>query len=81
MVSEKGVLLGGGGARLQIVNGSPVYPAGHEQLGVWLMTLHIAPTPQDPGHGSIHFSLIQALLLGQSALMAHSGRQFGGEPK
>lgn len=39
-----------------------------------------APTPHEPGQGSLHFSLIQALLLGHSALMTHSGLQFGGGP-
>lgn len=36
--------------------------------------------PQDPGHGSLHFSLMQARLLGHSGLMVHSGLQLGGEP-
>lgn len=44
------------------------------------MTLQRAPTPQDPGQGSVHFWLMQALLLGHSALMLHSGRQLGGDP-
>lgn len=42
--------------------------------------MHIAPAPQEPGHGSLHFSLMQALLLVHSALIVHSGRQFGGDP-
>lgn len=33
-----------------------------------------------PGHGSTHLLFIQAWLLGQSGLITHSGRQFGGEP-
>lgn len=44
------------------------------------MTLHCAIIPQEPGHGSRHFSVIQALLLGHSELTRHSGRQFGGAP-
>ena len=49
-------------------------------MGVWLITLHCAPDPHDPGHGSLHFSRIQARLLGHSGLMVHSGLQFGGLP-
>lgn len=45
-----------------------------------MITLHKAPAPQDPGHGSRHFSLIQAKLLAHSELIIHSGRQFGGDP-
>lgn len=44
------------------------------------MTLHSAFVAQDPGHGSLHFSLIQALLLVQSELIEHSDRQLGAEP-
>jgi hypothetical protein len=44
------------------------------------MTLQLAPAPQEPGQGSLHFSRMQAKLLGHSELMVHSGRQFGGEP-
>lgn len=40
----------------------------------------MAPMPQEPGHGSRHFSLMQAKLLEQSELTVHSGRQFGGLP-
>lgn len=42
--------------------------------------MHNAPIPHEPGHGSLHFSFIQALLLGHSALITHSGLQFGGVP-
>lgn len=45
-----------------------------------MITVHLAPTPQDPGHGSLHFSRIQAKLLAHSELIVHSGRQFGGLP-
>lgn len=47
---------------------------------MWFITLQIAPTPQDPGQGSRHFSLIHAKILVHSELMVHSGRQFGGVP-
>lgn len=40
---------------------------GHEHIGTWLITLHCDSIPQDPGHGSLHFSLMQAILLGHSA--------------
>lgn len=36
--------------------------------------------PQTPGHGSTQRCLMQALSLGHSGLIVHSGRQFGGEP-
>ena len=45
------------------------------------MTEQRALAPHDPGHGSRHFSLMHARLLGHSALMVHSGRQLGGEPR
>lgn len=35
--------------------------------------------PQDE-HGSLHLFLIQAWLLGHSALTIHSGLQLGGDP-
>lgn len=69
-----------GGLGVQLVKGSPVNPSKHVHIGVWLMTLHWAPIPQDPGQGSTHFSLIQAKLLGHSELILHSGLQFGGLP-
>lgn len=49
-------------------------------IETWLCTLHSAFIPHEPGHGSIHFSLIQALSLEQSEFIVHSGRQFGGVP-
>lgn len=49
-------------------------------MGVWLMTLHWALVPQEPGQGSVHFSRIQARLLAHSELMLHSGLQLGGLP-
>ena len=72
--------LRGGGLGKQLVNGSPVYPSGQVHTGVWLMTVHWAPAPQDPGHGSTHFSRIHALLLAHSELITHSGLQLGGLP-
>lgn len=45
------------------------------------MTVHCAEIPQEPGHGSKHFSRMQALLLEHSELIVHSGLQFGGLPK
>lgn len=62
------------------VNGSPVKPAAHTHVGVWLTTRHSALAPQDPGQGSRHFRLIQARWLAHSLLLTHSGRQLGGEP-
>lgn len=44
------------------------------------MILQIAFKPQEPGHGSRHFSLMHAWLLGHSELIEHSGLQFGGAP-
>lgn len=61
-------------------NGSPVYPFSHMHIGVWLITLHSAFNPHEPGHGSRHFLLIQAMFLAHSVLLVHSGLQFGGDP-
>lgn len=44
------------------------------------MTRHSAFRPHVPGHGSLHFRLMQAKWLAHSLLLIHSGRQFGGEP-
>lgn len=44
------------------------------------MTRHIAFSPHNPGHGSLHFIFIQAKWYEQSLLLTHSGRQFGGDP-
>lgn len=49
-------------------------------MGIWLITLHKAATPHEPGQGSRHFSFMHAKLLGHSELMVHSGLQFGGLP-
>lgn len=68
-------IVGTGSAALQLVNGSPVKPSGHEHVGIWLMTSHRAFTPQVPGQGSLHLFLIQALSLWHSELKTHSGLQ------
>lgn len=62
------------------MNGSPVYPVGHVHIGIWLTTAHIAPEPHEPGQGSLHLVSKQALSLGHSEFMVHSGLQFGGCP-
>lgn len=62
------------------MNGSPEYCGGQLQMGLWLTTSHLAPTPQAPGHGFRHFWLLQASLRPQSELTIHSGRQDGGLP-
>lgn len=79
-LSRKNRNLRGGGAGRQLVKGSPMYRSGQVQIGVWLTTLHMALSPHDPGHGSIHFSRIHALLLIHSELIVHSCLQFGGAP-
>ena len=61
-------------------NGSPVYPSLQKHMGVWLTTRHSAFAPQEPTQGSLHFWLMQASWLEHSGLLAHSGRQFGGDP-
>ena len=71
---------GGGGFGTQLVKGSPVKPSEQVHIGTWLRTVQRALNPQEPGHGSRHFSLIHARLLGHSELITHSGRQFGGDP-
>lgn len=55
-------------------------PSGHVQMELWLITVQRALVPHEPGQGSLHFSRIQARLLGHSGLMMHSGLQFGGVP-
>lgn len=61
------------GARLHSVNGSPIISRGHEQIGLWLITLHTASYPQTPGQGSMHLVLTHALSRAQSELTVHSG--------
>ena len=62
-------------------NGFPVYLTGQLQIGLWFTTSQLAPTPQLPGQGSIHFWLLHARLWRQSVLTTHSGLQVGGLPK
>lgn len=69
------------GLMTQLLKGSPVYPSGQVQVGMWLKTLHSAMIPQEPGHGSTHFWFMQAKLLEHSEFIVHSGLQFGGVPK
>lgn len=49
-------------------------------MGMWLIMLHNACIPQDPGQGFIHFSRMHAKLLEHSGLIEHSGLQLGGLP-
>lgn len=63
-----------------LINGSPVYPWGQLQIGLWFLTWHLALIPQVPGHGSTHFWLLQASFWGHSLLVTHSGLQEGGAP-
>lgn len=65
---------------MHLIWASPSYPGVQEQTGICLITLQIAFSPQAPGQGSIQRSFLQALLLGHSAFIVHSGRQFGGRP-
>jgi hypothetical protein len=76
----RNIFLLGSGLREHLVKGSPLYPSWHVHTGIWLNVWHWAAAPQDPGHGSRHFSLMHAWLLGQSELITHSGLQFGGIP-
>lgn len=61
-------------------NGSPVSPWGQIHMGLWFMTEHWALKPHVPGHGSLHFWLMQASFCAQSELIVHSGRHEGGLP-
>ena len=58
-----------GGVIRQDSNGSPVYPGGQLQIGLWLTTRQSALAPHDPGQGSRHFCEIQDLSYGQSLLI------------
>jgi len=62
------------------LNGSPVYPFWQMHCGTCLTVLQVAYIPHEPGHGSRHFSFTQARFPEHSALIVHSGRQFGGRP-
>lgn len=63
-----------------LVKGSPVKPDIQLQIGLWLITWHLALTPQVPGQGSRHLWLEQAWFRLQSVLTTHSGLQAGGDP-
>jgi hypothetical protein len=52
-----------------------VYPGGQLQMGLCDVTRQMAPAPQEPGHGSLHFCWMQALSAGQSLLMMHSAEE------
>lgn len=41
-------------AGVHLTLGSPVYPSVQEQIGEWYTTLHLAKSPQAPGHGFLH---------------------------
>lgn len=47
----------------------------------WFIALQLVFGPQEPIQGSTHFSRTQALSLGQSSLIEHSGAQRGGTPR
>lgn len=68
------------GIGMQRVNGSPVNWFGQLQIGLWLITLHLALIPQVPGQGSMHFWFIHAFVSTHSELTTHSGRHLGGLP-
>ena len=70
----------GGGLSLQEEKGSPSYPWGQLQMGLWPTTSHLALMPHTPTQGLAHLRLIQARLGGHSLLMTHSGRQLGAAP-
>lgn len=53
-------------------------PRGQLQIGLWLTTLQLAPTPQAPAQASMHFCATQAWEAEQSASTSHSGRQPSG---
>lgn len=63
-----------------LTKGSPVKPAGQLQIGLWLITWHLAMTPHEPAQGFIHLWLLHAWFFGQSELTVHSGLQEGGVP-
>lgn len=64
----------------QPINELPRYPVKQVHIATWFMARQLVLGPQDPTHGSTHFSLTHALSLGQSSLMVHSGEQRGGAP-
>lgn len=62
------------------MKGSPVYPEIQIQTGECFTTVQVVLDPQDPGQGSLHFSFWHARFPGHSALIVHSGLQFGERP-
>lgn len=62
------------------MKGFPVKPCLHTHIGLWLITLQFAFTPQAVRHGLEHFFSTHARFAGHSELTTHSGLQFGGEP-
>lgn len=49
-------------------------------IAVWLNTRHSALAPHSPGHGSLHFWLMQARWFSHCEFERHSGLQSGGCP-
>lgn len=68
------------GSRVHWVNAFPVNPSLHVQIDKCVITWQFALIPQEPGHGSRHFWLMQAKLLAHSSFIVHSGLQLGGLP-
>lgn len=66
--------------RAQPWKGSPCKPTSHAQVARWSTTEHTAPGPQACSQGSLHRWATHARAAGHSALIVHSGRQFGGDP-
>lgn len=62
------------------MKGSPEYLGGQLHIGLWLITWHSAPIPQEPKHGSMHFWFTHAAFNAQSEDEVHSGLQVGGDP-
>jgi len=56
-------------------NGSPVNCSGHVHVGMWFTTLHWAPDPHVPGHGSTHLNVMHAKTAVQSEFTSHSRLQ------
>ena len=63
------------GGTVHCLNGSPVKPSMHEQIGRWFVTVHIAFLPQCPGHGSLHSRFIHEKPALQSVSNTHEGPQ------
>lgn len=62
------------------MNGSPVYDSGQVHRAWCKVTWHSALNPHNPTHGSVHFCLMHARLVGHSLFTWHSGLQLGGDP-